>query len=52
VFQYTFREGPAFPVGLLRADLSHLYPTYGLWLDWSHLRASGELPPAPTTGCA
>jgi hypothetical protein len=28
VFQYTFREDPAFPVGLIGAELSHLYPTY------------------------
>jgi hypothetical protein len=52
VFQYTFREDPAFPVGLLSADLSHLYPTYRLWLDWSRLRAAGEPPPAPAAGCA
>jgi hypothetical protein len=51
VFQYTFREDPAFPVGLLSAELSHLYPTYDLWLDWSRLRAAGEPPPAPTVGC-
>jgi hypothetical protein len=52
VFQYTFREDPAFPVGLLSADLSHLYPTYELWLDWSRLRAAGEPPPAPGVGCS
>jgi hypothetical protein len=52
VFQYTFREDPAFPVGLLSADLSHRYPTYDLWLDWSRLRALGESPPAPAAGCA
>jgi hypothetical protein len=46
VFQYTFREDPAFPVGLLSADLSQLYPTYGLWLAWSRLRAAGEPPPS------
>jgi hypothetical protein len=51
VFQYTFREDPAFPVGLLSADLSHIYPTYDLWLDWSRLRAAGESPPAPAVGC-
>ena len=32
VFQYTFRDDPAFPVGLSSADLSRLYPTYELWL--------------------
>lgn len=52
VFQYTFREDPAFPVGLLSADLSHLYPTYDLWLDWSRLRADGEPPPTPSVGCS
>jgi hypothetical protein len=51
VFQYTFREDPAFPVGLLSADLLHLYSTYNLWLDWSRLRAASELPPAPSA-CA
>jgi hypothetical protein len=51
VFQYTFREDPAFPVGLLSANLSHLYPTYDLWLDWSRLRAAGQPPPAPSA-CA
>jgi hypothetical protein len=52
VFQYTFREDPAFPVGLLSADLSHIYPTYDLWLDWSRLRAAGEPPPSPAAGCS
>lgn len=52
VFQYTFREDPAYPVGLVSADLSHLYPTYRLWLDWAHLRAAGQLPPSPAVGCA
>ncbi len=52
VFQYTFREDPAFPVGLLSANLSHLYPAYDLWLDWSRLRAAGEPPPAPAAGCS
>lgn len=52
VFQYSFREDPAFPVGLVSADLAHLYPTYGLWLSWSQLRAAGEPPPAPGPACA
>jgi hypothetical protein len=49
VFQYTFREDPAYPVGLIGADLDHLYPTYRLWAEWSRLRGPGELPPAPAT---
>jgi hypothetical protein len=52
VLQYTFREDPAFPVGLLSADLSHSYPTYRLWLAWARLRAAGQPPPAPAAGCA
>ena len=52
VFQYTFREDPAFPVGLVSADLSHLYPSYRLWLQWSRLRAAGEGPPTPAAVCA
>jgi hypothetical protein len=52
VFQYTFREDPAFPVGLVSASLSHLYPTYRLWLAWARLRAAGEPPPTPAAGCA
>jgi hypothetical protein len=52
VFQYTFREDPAFPVGLIGAELSHLYPTYRLWLAWSRLRAAGQPPPTPAAGCA
>jgi hypothetical protein len=30
-FQYTFREDPAYPVGLADAGLTRLYPTYDLW---------------------
>jgi len=51
VFQYTFREDPAYPVGLISADLSHLYATYRLWLRWAPLRAAGEPPPTPAAGC-
>jgi hypothetical protein len=52
VFQYTFREDPAFPVGLASADLSQLYPTYRLWLAWSQLSAAGRPPPTPGAACA
>jgi len=51
VFQYSFREDPAFPVGLVSADLSHVYPTYGLWLAWSRLHAAGAPPPPPAAAC-
>ncbi len=39
VFQYSFREDTDFPVGLLSADLSHLYPTYDLWRSYARARA-------------
>jgi hypothetical protein len=35
IFQYTFREDPDFPVGLISAGLAQTYPTYALWLAWS-----------------
>jgi hypothetical protein len=52
VFQYTFREDPAFPVGLVSADLTHVYPAYRLWLAFSYPRAAGQPPPTPAAGCA
>jgi hypothetical protein len=52
VFQYSFREDPAYPVGLISAHLSHLYPTYRLWLAWARGRAAGAPPPTPAAGCA
>lgn len=46
VFQYSFREDPAFPVGLISADLTHTYPAYRLWLSYAQARARGrELSP-------
>jgi hypothetical protein len=52
VLQYTFREDPAFPVGLLSADLSHVYPAYRMWLSYTRASAQGKPPPAPATACA
>lgn len=54
VFQYSFREDPAFPVGLLSADLTHVYPAYRMWLAWTGARAAGRAPaaPAPARACA
>ncbi len=48
VLQYTFREDPAFPVGLVSADLRSLRPVYGLWLSLARRRLQGApaLPPA------
>jgi hypothetical protein len=52
VFQYTFREDPAYPVGLVSADLAHIYPAYSLWLALVSLHAAGQPPPSPTAACA
>ena len=32
VLQYSFREDPAYPVGLAEPGLGRLYPAYELWL--------------------
>jgi hypothetical protein len=42
IFQYSFREDPAFPVGLLSADLAHVYPVYDLWRSLARARAREE----------
>jgi hypothetical protein len=47
VLQYTFREDPAFPVGLVTPDLRRLYPTYWLWRAWAARRAGVPAPPVP-----
>ncbi len=52
ILQYSFREDPAFPVGLLSADLSHAYPAYALWLRYTRASMAGA-PVAPqSTLCA
>jgi hypothetical protein len=52
IFQYTFREDPDFPVGLLSADLARVYAPYRLWLAYTHMRANGALPSSPEALCA
>jgi hypothetical protein len=52
IFQYSFREDPAYPVGLLSADLQHPYPTYRLWLAYAKAHARGAARPAPVAACA
>jgi hypothetical protein len=47
VLQYTFREDPAFPVGLVTPDLRRLYPTYWLWREWGARRAGAPAPALP-----
>jgi hypothetical protein len=52
ILQYSFREDPAYPVGLLSAGLAHVYSTYGLWLDVAREEASGSAAPSPASACA
>jgi hypothetical protein len=52
IFQYSFREDPAFPVGLVSADLSHVYPAYRLWLLYARASAQGLAPPPQAALCA
>ena len=52
IFQYSFREDPAYPVGLLSADLRHTYPAYRLWLAYAQSSAGGEPPPPSSSSCA
>jgi hypothetical protein len=50
-FQYTFREDPAFPVGLADPALTRAYPTYDLWRAWGGRRAAaGPVPEKPCSG--
>ena len=52
ILQYTFRDDPAFPVGLLSADLAHVRADYRLWLLYTQARAQGKAPPQPAQLCA
>ena len=49
VFQYTFRDDPAYPVGLVSADLARVHPSYRLWLALTGETAGRDrLAPAPS----
>ena len=52
ILQYTFRDDPAFPVGLLSADLAHVRADYRLWLLYTQARAQAKEPPQPAQLCA
>jgi hypothetical protein len=52
IFQYSFREDTDFPVGLLSADLSHVYPAYALWRSLARARAREEKLESPARLCA
>jgi len=51
-FQYTFRDDPAFPVGLADVGLTRTWPTYDLWLAWAGDRPPGAPAPALPAACA
>jgi len=51
-FQYTFREDTAYPVGLVDAGLTRVYPTYDLWAAWGADRAPSDGPPPRPAACA
>jgi hypothetical protein len=52
VFQYSFREDPAFPVGLESAHLTHIYPAYRLWHNYVQTRLHNRPPLPPASACA
>ncbi len=52
ILQFSFRDDPAFPVGLISSDLSHAYRVYGMWLKLAKARAAGLAPPTPAQACA
>jgi hypothetical protein len=52
ILQYTFRDDPAFPVGLLSANLTRTQLDYGLWLSYTRALRSGRAPPPAARLCA
>ncbi|MFL5819374.1 MAG: hypothetical protein ACJ76S_01640 [Solirubrobacteraceae bacterium] len=50
--QYTFREDPAFTVGLADPRLRRLYPAYTLWRAWGQRGSSANPPPGLPSVCA
>jgi hypothetical protein len=51
IFQYTFRDDPAFPVGLLDAELKGLSPAYGMWRALFAPRPPGTPAPSAAQAC-
>lgn len=47
--QYTFREDPAFTVGLADPGLDDVYPTYELWRAWGARATTDPPPPLPAS---
>ena len=51
ILQFSFRDDPAYPVGLISSDLTRTYPVYGMWLALARARAAGAPAPAPRSLC-
>jgi hypothetical protein len=51
-FQYTFRDDPAFPVGLADARLTRTWPAYDEWLAWGGDRPPGGPAPDLPAACS
>ncbi len=51
IFQYEFRDDPAFPVGVASADLSRLRSTYRVWLALSRAPEGASPVSTPTAIC-
>jgi hypothetical protein len=51
VFQYTFRDDPVFPVGLVDAKLTKLWPAYDLFKAWGGDRTPDGPAPALPADC-
>jgi hypothetical protein len=49
--QYTFRDDPAFPVGLVDPGLTHTWPVYDLWRAWGDDRGPDAPPPPLPPTC-
>ena len=51
-FQYTFRDDPAFPVGLADVGLTRTWPAYDEWLAWGGDRPAGGPAPDLPAACS
>jgi hypothetical protein len=45
VFQYSFREDPTFPAGLIDTALRRVRPAYALWRAWAAADPDPSRPP-------
>ena len=52
IFQYSFREDPAFPVALVSADLSTSIRPTGSGCFYARAARAGPAPPSQTALCA